>query len=480
MRLAQTSVIYFISKFIASIFGFVATIYFTRTLGEEVYGFYAITLALVSWLGIVKTVGFGEAIVKRMSEDQEPDEYLAAGTVIKTVLTTIVVVGTIIFRGPINEFIGQPVAEFVILLLIVSIVNDLVKSALKGQRRVHIYAPLSTVRKAAQSALMIALVYVGWELSGMLVGHALGTVIMSIIGLWIVKPKLVFPRWKHVVGLVDFAKYSWLGNMRKKTFSEADILILGLFVPAGLTGIYAVAYTLSEFLEIFGEGIRTTFFPEMSKLSAANDISLIATLTDDAVTFSGLLLIPGVVGASILGDRLMLLYGPNFGIGHWILVLLLSALLIYTYTKQFLNTLNAIDRPDLAFRANSVFIVVNIILNIILVWQIGWFGAALATLFSAMIGFVFSLYYVRQFITVSFPISEVGKQWIAAAIMGVVVLGMRTALEESGTWLLTYNSVFVIFLVSVGAAVYFAALVVLSKRLRRVILDNVPFDLVQK
>ena len=118
MRLGQISIIYVISKIAASVIGFFATIYFTRTLGEEVYGFYAIALALVSWLGLVKSVGFGKAIVKRMSEEEEPDAYLAAGTLIKGTLTLIVAVLVFVFGDLVNAYVGRPVAEFVVLLLV--------------------------------------------------------------------------------------------------------------------------------------------------------------------------------------------------------------------------------------------------------------------------------------------------------------------------------------------------------------------------
>ncbi|THE63249.1 transporter [Salinadaptatus halalkaliphilus] len=476
MRLGQTSIIYVISKFAISVIGFLATVYFTRTLGVEIYGFYAITLALVSWLGVVKSVGFGDAIVKRMSEDEEPDAYLAAGTTIKGILTTVVAVGVLIFQEQVNSYVGQPVAEFVVLLLIVSIFSGLISSALKGTHRVHVYAPLSTLKEAGRSVAMVALVFAGWGLSGMLFGHAIGTAVMATIGLWIVRPSIVRPQWRHVVRLFDFAKFSWLGSMRKKTFSEADILILGLFVPAGLTGIYAVAYSLSKFLEIFGSAIQKTLFPEMSKRSAQDDLDMIATLTNDALTFAGLFLIPGIVGSAILGDRLMLVYGPGFDIGHWILVILLVGLTVYTYTKQLLNTLNAIDRPDLAFRANGAFIVTNIVLNVVLVYSIGWFGAAIATASSTAIGFVLSLYYVRKFIDTHLPYSEIGRQSIAAISMGVVVYVARQLGETNLGWVDDFNVVFVLLLVSLGAAVYFTILLVISRRFRTTVTNNLPFD----
>ncbi|MEY7851225.1 oligosaccharide flippase family protein [Natrarchaeobius sp. A-rgal3] len=475
MRLGQTSIVYVISKFAASGIGFVATIYLTRTLGEEIYGFYAVTLALVSWFGIVKSVGFGNAIVKRMSEDEEPDEYLIAGMGIKAGLTFAVVISIVTFDDQVNAYVGQPVAEFIVLLLIMSVFSSLVNVALRGRHKVHIYAPLSTLKEAGRSVAMIALVFVGWELSGMLLGHAVGTGLMAVIGLVIVRPKIVRPHWRHVIRLFDFAKFSWLGSMRNKTFSEADILVLGLFVPAGLTGIYAVAYSLSKFLEIFGSAIQKTLFPEMSKRSAQDDMDMIATLTNDALMFAGFFLIPGIIGAAILGDRLMLVYGSGFDIGHWILVILLVGLTIYTYTRQLLNTLNAINRPDLAFRANGVFIAINIVLNVVLVYSFGWFGAAVATASSAAVGFVFSLHYCRRFVTVQIPIMEMGRQWLAALVMGGAVYVTRELGEDTLSWVDDYNLVFVTLLVGLGAAIYFTIMFAISSRFRATVNQNLPF-----
>lgn len=99
---------------------------------------YAIKLALVTWLGIVKSVGFGQAIGKRMSESEGSDAYLAAGTTVKAVLTRIVAPGVLVFQDGVNTYVGQLVAELVVLLLVVSIFRGLVNSALKGSHRVYI------------------------------------------------------------------------------------------------------------------------------------------------------------------------------------------------------------------------------------------------------------------------------------------------------------------------------------------------------
>ncbi len=476
MRLGQTSVIYFLSKFGGSVLGFFATIYFTRTLGQDIYGFYAITLALVSWLGIVKSIGFGQAIVKRMSEDEEPDAFLAAGTMVKGVLTIIVALGVTFFQDAINAYVGQPVAGFVVLLLIVSIFSGIVNSALKGSHKVHIYAPLSTTKQGAQSVAMIALVYAGWELSGMLLGYAFGTAIIAVLGFWFVKPDLVVPRWRHIVRLFDFAKFSWLGSMRSKTFSDVDILVLGLFVSSGLTGIYAVAYTLSKSLDIFGSAIQSTLFPELSKRSTTDDgDDMIRTLTNDALSYAGLFLIPGIVGGTILGDRLMRIYGDGFDIGAKVLPILLVGILVYSYNKQLLNTLNGIDRPNLAFRANAVFIISNLVLNLVLVYTIGWVGAAIATATSASIGLIFGFYYTRKHVGFTVPYGDIAYQWVAALGMGAVVYATRVLAEARWMWVDDFNAVFVVLLVGLGAAVYFVLLLGISSTFRTTVTNNLPF-----
>lgn len=475
MRLGQTSVIYLISKVLASVVGFLATIYFTRFLGEEIYGYFALTLALVSWLGIIKNIGFGSAIVKRMSEGEEPDAYLVAGIIIKSILTLIICTAIFAFRNPINEYIGQPVSEFVILLLVVSVLNNLVSSALKGTHRVHIYAFLSPIKEISRGLIMAVLVFLGWGLAGMLVGHAIGTLVTIAVGFLIIRPNFTIPQWRHVTRLFDYGKYAWLGSMQKKTNSDMDIIVLGFFVSSGLTGIYAVSWTLAQFLDIFGDAIKNTLFPEMSKFDAEGDQSMVGTLTSDALAYAGLFLIPGAIGAAILGDRLMRVYGPGFERGEAVLVILILSLLSYTFAKQLLNTLNAIDRPDLAFRANSIFILSNVILNIILVWQIGWVGAAIATASAATIGLIASFYYAQQHVDFRFPFAEIGRQTLAAGLMGIAVYGARTFGETHP--IADHNTVFVVSLVGFGAAVYFIILIVLSSRLRTTINRNLPFTI---
>jgi len=475
MRLGQTSAIYFVSKVFGSVLGFFATVYFARELGEVVLGQYALVLALVTWLGIGGKLGFSGAITKRISEGEEPEEFVGAGIVVMGTLMTIAALLVIVFREQVNAYIGVPAAGFVVLLLFVSLYKSFINASLKGNHLVHVYAILSSGKQAARAAAQIALVAIGFGLSGMLWGYAIGYLVTATIGLWILGLRPRLPTKRHIVSLFDYAKFAWLGSIRSKTFSTADIAVLGLFVSQGLIGIYSVAWSLSKFLDIFGSAISSTLFPEMSKVSTENDASAVAGLTEDALTYAGLILVPGLVGALVIGDRLMQIYSESFVTGTEVLWILILSLLVYTYNKQLLNTLNAIDRPDLAFRANAVFIITNIILNVVLIWQLGWIGAAIATALSATIGLVFAFHYTRRLVSITIPLGEISRQWIAAFIMGIVVYISRYLGETNLTWIDEFNAVFVVGLVGLGAVVYFILLLGISSTFRKTVRDNLPF-----
>jgi len=475
MRIGQTTAVYLVSKGLGSVLGFLATVYFARVLGEEVLGQYALVLALVTWLGIGGRAGIAGAITKRISEGEDSERFAGAGLVVMGAMMTAVAAIVALFHKQVNAYVGVQVAGFVILILFVLLYKSFVNASLKGNHLVHVYAVLSTGRQVLVAIAQIGFVVIGLELAGMLWGYAVGYFIIATVGLWLLglRPKL--PGKRHVKSLFKYAKYAWLGSIRYRSFETIDIAVLGFFVTQGLVGIYSVAWSLGKFLDIFGSAINSTLFPEMSQVSAENDASAAAGLTEDALTYGGLILVPGLVGAYVLGDLLMLIYGESFVAGAEVLTILIVALLVYTYNKQLLNTLNAIDRPDLAFRANAVFIVTNVALNVGLIWQLGWVGAAIATALSAAVGLFFAYRYASSLVPFSLPLKEIARQWIAAFGMGAIVYALRGVGESH--WIADYNAAFVVVLVGIGAAVYFGTLLAISSTFRTTVTDNLPFDL---
>lgn len=478
MRLGQTSITNFLSKFLASALGFLATLYIARILGAEPLGIYHLAVGLVSWLAIAGRVGLSGAISKRVSEGRDQGEFAVAGASIISVLFIAISSGIFAFRGQVVGYIGYSATIYIVLILFVTLISSLIISLLLGLHLVHISGFLSLIKFGGRAGIQIILITIGMGTAGLFIGHIVGYMIAIGIGLYFVAynlPEISLPRKHHYQDLVDFAKFSWLGNLQSRMFNYTDIIVLGLFVSSALIGIYAVAWNIAQFLIIFSGAIKSTLFPEMSELSAQEDTKAVSRIVEQSLTFGGLFLIPGLFGGLLLGERILRLYGPEFPQGAMILTILILANLFMGYQTQLLNALNAIDRPDLAFRVNAVFVAVNLTFNVILIYLFGWVGAAVATAGSVAISLVLAYRHVGSIINFDLPIREIGKQWLAAIVMGVIVYA--GLFVENTFRLLGHNLAIVLILVTGGAGTYFIVLLWLSTEFRETVDRNLPIDI---
>lgn len=475
MRLGQTSLIYFASRLASSAIGAIATLYIARELGSTPLGIFQLTTSLVAWLAIVGQAGVSGAISKRVSEGRETGAYTAAGGVTVGALFATVTLLVILFADRINAYVGYPAAGFIIAILFLVLTFSLIGSLLSGLHLVHVRGILSMLKTAGQSGIQIIAVFAGFGVVGLYVGHIVGYVLVILIGMYFVRDnlsQLSIPDKKHFKSLSDFAKFSWVGSLQSRMFNYTDVLVLGFFVSQSLIGIYGVAWNVGQFLILFSGTLKSTLFPEMSSISADQDPQAVSRIVEQSLTFGGLFLIPGLFGGVLLGERILRLYGPEFPQGATILSILIVANLFMGYQNQLLNTLNAIDRPDLAFRVNLVFIIANVLLNIVLIYLFSWVGAAVATAISVAISLVLAYWHVNAIIDFKLPIGEIARQWVSGAVMGGVVYG---SLQVEATYqLVGYNFIVVMVLVTGGAGVYFTILLGLSREFRETVDRNVP------
>ena len=472
MRIGQTSVVVFISRVASSLIGFLATLYFARVLGAEILGYYALTIALASWIQLGGNLGISGAIEKRISEGTDTKEFVGAGVLLIGIFVVLSGIGILISSNLINKYVGRNVAGFVVMLVTSGLGLSLVNSVLNGQKSVHISGLLNPVRELTRVSTQVALVFLSLGLGGLLIGQAVGWFIGIVIGAKYINIGFSRPAKEHLKSLYEYSKYSWIGNLKSRVFNDVDMLILGFFVPASLVGVYSVVWGITVMLMTFNKSISGTLFPEISQADAQGEPETVASLITDGIRYTGLLLIPGVVGGSILSDRLLLLYGPEFSQGTAVIGFLLLAVLLYGYAHQLLNSLNAIGRPDLTFRINITFITFNAVSNLVLIQIIGWIGAALTTMLSAAIGLILSFKSLQREVRFAVPKKEIFKQIIAAIIMGCIVY-MGNGIENT-YGIISQNTVTVLILVFAGALFYFATLIIISSKFRRTIHKNIP------
>ena len=469
MRLGTSTFVYFTSQLALSLAGFIATFLIARLLGAEVLGTYVLTVALVFWLNI-PTMSVTSAMNKRISEGRTPGEFLTVGFFINSVLAVLVSIGIVTLGGLVNEYVGAPVAELLAAIFLANVALSSVMGALDGQKKVASRGVLQALEQVGRTGAQVALMVLGWGLTGLLVGHSASLMVAAVLGLLLFEIRPSLPSREHFRSVVEYARYSWLGTLKTRAFGWMDTIVLAFFVSSTLIGIYEVAWRLASILTLVSMSVQHTLFPELSELGVEEANERIHHLLNEGLVFTGVFCIPGIVGAALLGDRLLKIYSPEFTRGATILVILIGARTVSVFGSQFLSAINAVDRPDVAFRINLAFVVANLFLNVLLIFEFGWYGAAVATTLSAGLSLVLGYRELSRLIgRPAVPVHEIIRQVMAASLMAIILTGAVEFVPRNH-----YATIGLVFL---GATVYTGALLGLSTRVRGKAMSLLPYPI---
>jgi len=457
-KLGKEAALHFASQTVVSLSGFFATYAIASVLGSAPLGRYSKAVAVL-FMVMIPAAAIGAAVTKRMSEGRAPQQYFGAGVVLMTGAIAGLVAVTLLVGPHLNRYVGAPVAVEFALLLTAAGAFRLVKGALKGEKQVARSGSVQGFERILRTGTQVALLLSGFVVTGLVLGHALSLFVGSLVGLLIAQTWPRMPEGKHVRHLGEFVRYSWMGKLKGRTFGWTDTIVLGFFVSSSLIGIYEVAWTLASTLILVSNSIEQTLFPEFSELSVEDDYEQIHHYLNEGLVFAAVFSIPGLAGAAMVGPRVLAVYSSEFRQGAHILLLLILARLFAAFGEQFISAINAIDRPDVAFRISGLFIGANIVLNVVLVWRFGWAGAAAATLLAGagllVLGYAALTHLIGR---PEMPWRAFGAQLLAALAM----VGYLAAVLEFAP----SGPIGTLALVMSASIVYTAALLAVSGRIR--------------
>lgn len=459
MNLGRTSLFHFFTQVITSVAGFLATFVIARYLGADTLGVFVQATALIALITIPTKTLTGAAN-KRISERKDTDEYFTA--CIALLFVFVAATAALLWLGKpyLSAYLGAPVVGLVILYMISNSVFNLYTSVLTGEKKVISSGLLSAVEQGLRFLLQFSLILLGYKLVGIFFGQILSFIGATLVGLYISDLAIRRPARVHFRRLLDFAKYTWVNQIKGRSFSWMDVLILGALVESSLVGIYEVSWTLASVLILVSQSVQQTLFPELSELGVDQEYDQVRHFLDEGLVFVGIFAIPGLFGSIVLGGDLLTIYRPVFSQGRPVLVLLIFARLLDAYASQLISALTAIDYPEYVFRVGVVFSIVNVGLNIILIWHFGWIGAAVATCIAALVELLQCYIYLSRILQkIKIPVRTIGIE-IGA---GFVMTGALVVL----TWYVPVTNYTVIGLVLLGAMVYISTLISFSGRIRQ-------------
>lgn len=459
MSLGRTSLLHFISQVMKSLAGFATTFIIARLLGAGVLGIFAMATSIMVFLTI-PTKAVSGTMNKRISERAEPSKYFTAGILLIIVLLALISAVILIATPLVNNYLGAPVAGLLVLLVASNATYNVYTSILTGEKKVVSSGVLNTLEQVFRLTFQAGLIVAGYSLAGLFFGKILSMVVATLIGIYVSNLSIARPTAYHFQRLYDYGKYYWISQIKGRSFSWIDVLLLGFFVESTLVGIYEVSWTLSSTLILVSQSVQQTLFPELSELGMTDDYDRVRHLVNEGLLFVGVFGIPGFFGALVIGGELLTIYRPAFEQGYVVLLLLITARVLDAYAYQLASVISALDYPEIEFRISVSFIAINSGLNLLFIWQFGWIGAAVATMLSTVVELGLSYRYLSNIIgQVEVPFEPILAQVGASIVMAGIIYGL--------TLVVPINNYTAVGLVFVGASIYVGVLVSISTRIRR-------------
>ncbi|WP_336339253.1 oligosaccharide flippase family protein [Haloarcula brevis] len=465
MDLFRSGLQIFVARLCKSAISFLAVVVFSRELGANSMGVYYPFIALLTLLAIPSDFDISGATEKRISEDNEKSSYLGTALVLKASLLAITSLFLFSGREYINQYLGINLAIALILTLYASQAATFSLHILRGELRVGETAVIEVLRPLSWLTMGYIFYTQGYGVKSLVYGYLIGSIIMSIIGWWKVSVPIGRPTITHARSIFDYGRYSVISSVGSRFYSSMDVAILSVFVAVdiavtrGEIGAYENAWRLSLIVVLFSQSIATTLFPQFSRWNAENATNRIEALIPKALLPSLLIVIPAFVGTVILAkDLLSILFGPEFTVA-WIALIILTGEKIFQSIHAILGqALQAVNRPDLSAYATIVAILINFILNIVLIWEFGIVGAALATSISFAVNTGIQAYYLSTIIDIGFPVSATAWSLISSSLMGLTIYVFKNNREIS--------SIFELVMVIVVGIITYSIFVLLYQPIR--------------
>ncbi len=472
MNISRSSLKLFGAQLATNAVSFVALAFFARQLGSAQMGVFFLFQAASSVLVMLSDLGLATAMEKRISGGQDAGSVVSSAAALMVGLLSLVAFGVLLFRGPLNAYIGADLAGWLVLAITLTQVKRLTMAWYRGDLRVGDTADIQLLSSLLQMGTSVALILLGVDVLALVFGVLVGSALSSAWALVRNRPPLSRPRTDDATSLFHYAKYNLIPSIGIEVHSWTDVLIIGLFLTQSAVGAYEVAWRVAGVTTLLAAAISMSVLPQTSAWDANSETDRIERLVSSSIVPSLLLIIPSIFGVALLApDVLGLVFGEDFGAASLALVVLVAGKIPEAIQLVVGKCLLGLDKPNLVARATVVALALNVVLNVALITEFGLLGAAVATTFSFTVGMVLRVHYLREFIAFRLPYANLAWCVVASGVMAAVVVAVRTQLPTTTVPRLLAT-------VAVGAAVY-AVVVLLYPPLRSLLLGYVS-DLVPR
>ncbi len=308
-------------------------------IGLTGYGVWTLLFTICRYVNAVDA-NFGVAYNKYTAEYDARGDY---GTLSEIVGAGIVLVGSIAvaafalfwaIRLPLLRLLQVPEtmldnAALALMIILASVALRMSFGCafpiLNGLQRMDLRDMLGILASVIEFVVSIVLLYRGWRLLGLAIGHFVGQVTTTVMAYWLcrrLRPELAISPWRSTrKGLGKIAalggRFQFLSVAQLLVNYGTRLVVSGLLGPAAL-GIMELADKLIRLGRAVGHALVAPILPAVSNLRARGDIARMQALLERGTKLVSMTCLPCFAFLAIFADRLLLLWtGETFELAAW-------------------------------------------------------------------------------------------------------------------------------------------------------------------
>lgn len=424
---------------------FLAKLLIARVLGPVNYGVVSLGVTTMVIVSTVVLLGLNTGIGRYLPRYEDPEHRrgvlvsafqiavplaILAGAGVYAFAPTIATVG---FSDP---SVTPVLRVFGLVVPLAAVMKLAIGSAQGLQRALPKVYVRNLVLPLTRFAVVLVVLSLGFGALGIAWAYAAAYAGAAAVGIYILlRQTPLFSRDINAVPmhreLLAFSVPLVISTTMTFVFSDIDTFMLGYFASTGEVGIYNTVYPLAQLLVVAMSSFGFIFMPVVSELHESGDRETVRQLYQIATKWIFLVTFPVfAIVALFPSQTIRLTFGSAYIGGDLALVVLAVAFFTHSIAGPNLDALTSIGRTRVIMYDDTLVAAVNFVLNLVLIPQYSFLGAAVATAISYVllnVLYTLQLYYETGIHPLTKTLVRSGA--IGSAII-LVIYGLVTTMFE--------------------------------------------------
>ncbi len=416
--------------------GLVTAGFLTRTLGAENYGLFTLVSVLIAWIEWTITSLFSRTTVKFVGE---ADDWQPVGATVLRLYLGVSLGATALLcllASPIAQLLHEPVLANYLRLFSLDIPLFALARAhqyiLIGIGAFQARAATSAGRWISRFLLILLLVNLGLSVPGAIVGSLAASLIELAIGRLYVQPSLFHRSALPPRQLVGYALPLFMFALSMRLYDKLDLFMIKILgSTAEQAGWYGAAQNLAFVPSLFALSFSSLLLSTLSRLLREEEFSHAFQMARNSLR-AVIAIIPfAAIGAGSALEIVALVYGQDFLPSAQLLAILIFSSIALVMISVTTTILTAAGKPNWTFTLTSGMVPMAIVGNWLMVPRVGVSGAALVTLFCAVVGAAITLGAIYRLWQVAPPYQTL----LRSIVISLLVYYLAQIWPSSGSWL---------------------------------------------